>query len=70
MKIRWFTNACLSVESKSGTRVLCDPWFTPGAFLGSWFQWPPVDPEVPRGILETKWDAIYITAPRCFVWAV
>ncbi len=61
MKVRWFTNACLSVESKSGTRVLCDPWFTPGAFLGSWFQWPPVDPEVPRGILETKWDAIYIT---------
>jgi UDP-MurNAc hydroxylase len=29
-------------------RVLCDPWFTPGAYDGSWFQWPVVDDPIER----------------------
>lgn len=42
MKVTYLTNACVIVEH-NGTRVLCDPWLTDGAYYGSWFHWPPPD---------------------------
>ncbi len=41
MKIRFVTNACMEILTKS-VRLLCDPWLVPGAFDGSWWQNPPL----------------------------
>jgi UDP-MurNAc hydroxylase len=43
MKIQWFRSATVGIYSKSGTSILCDPWITDGAFIGSWFHWPPLE---------------------------
>ena len=36
MLIEHFHNAACIVTSNGGQRVLCDPWFNDGVFLGSW----------------------------------
>ncbi|MFS4461115.1 MBL fold metallo-hydrolase [Bdellovibrio sp. HCB2-146] len=41
MKVRYIYSACVVVET-SDIKICCDPWFTPGAFDGSWYQYPPV----------------------------
>lgn len=41
MKIRFVTNACFEIVLKEA-RIFCDPWLVPGAFDGSWWQWPPL----------------------------
>jgi UDP-MurNAc hydroxylase len=61
MKVTWHTNACVIIESKKGARILCDPWFTAGAFLGSWFHWPPLPTGEADDIEESEFDAIYIS---------
>lgn len=56
MKLKLYTNSCVLVEH-SGIRVLCDPWFTQGAYYGSWFQMPyKLDPDEFDGI-----DYLYIS---------
>jgi len=40
-RIRFYTNAALEIHT-ADARILCDPWFTPGAFDGSWFHYPPL----------------------------
>jgi UDP-MurNAc hydroxylase len=42
MKVRYVYSACVVIESPD-LRILCDPWFTPGAYDGSWYQWPAID---------------------------
>ena len=42
MRVRFFTNAALEIDAEPVT-ILCDPWFVPGAFDGSWWQWPPLE---------------------------
>ena len=61
MKITWYTNACVRISSKSGSNVLCDPWVNPGAFLGSWFQWPPLPDDFESQLLRDPCDGIYIS---------
>lgn len=61
MKITWYTNACVRVTSKSGANILCDPWVNPGAFLGSWFQWPPLPDNFESQLLNEPCNGIYIT---------
>lgn len=39
MKIHFVTNACYEVITPK-VRIFCDPWLIPGAFDGSWWQWP------------------------------
>ncbi len=41
MKIKFYTNAGLEIITDKA-KILCDPWFIPGAFDGSWWQWPPL----------------------------
>jgi UDP-MurNAc hydroxylase len=41
LKIKFYTNAGLEIVGKH-TDILCDPWFVPGAFDGSWWHWPPL----------------------------
>lgn len=47
MQVRYLYSACVVIET-SDVRVLCDPWFTPGAYDGSWFQWPVIDDPVAK----------------------
>ena len=57
MKVRYIYSACVEIQTAS-TRILCDPWFTDGAFEGSWFHYPTV--KNPLKILR-KPDYIYIS---------
>lgn len=61
MRVRWFRSATVGVESRSGTKILCDPWFTDGAFVGSWFHWPPLEGFEYAEALDIPWDAVYIS---------
>ncbi len=61
MKVKWLNNAGCLITSASGTAILCDPWLTPGAYMGSWYQWPPLRPELVEELLMTPVDAILIT---------
>ena len=56
MRVKYIYSACLEIEC-SGFTILTDPWFTPGAYDGSWFHYEDVDPfEV-----LSKPDVIYIS---------
>jgi UDP-MurNAc hydroxylase len=61
MKIRWYSNACVLIEARSGARILCDPWVNSGAFLGSWFQWPPLPEDFEEQLLSMRVDGVYIS---------
>jgi len=61
MRVRWHTNAAVEISSSSGTTILCDPWVNPGAFLGSWFQWPPLPDGFGDYLLQAPFDAVYIS---------
>ena len=37
--VRYFYSACVSIDTPD-VRILCDPWFTEGAYDGSWYQYP------------------------------
>ena len=41
MKVRYIYSACVVIETEDLT-LCCDPWFTPGAYNGSWYQYPPL----------------------------
>lgn len=43
MKIRYINSACLQIEIR-GINILSDPWFTDGAFNGSWFKITALNP--------------------------
>ena len=40
MKIKYYYSACVQVTTSNNLKILCDPWFTPGAYMGSWHQFP------------------------------
>jgi len=61
VKITWYTNACVRISSSTGANILCDPWLTPGAFLGSWFHWPPLSEDFENILLTEPCNGIYIT---------
>lgn len=61
MKIQWYRSATVGIFTNAGTKVLCDPWLTDGAFIGSWYHWPPLDGSEFESVAETEWDAIYIS---------
>ena len=42
MRARYIYSACIVIETDDVT-ICCDPWFTPGAYDGSWYQYPPLD---------------------------
>jgi len=61
MRIQWYTNACVRIIAKNGTNILCDPWVNEGAFLGSWFHWPPTPKSFEEELLSQKCDGVYIS---------
>lgn len=58
MRVRSLYNAGLLIEA-DGVRLLCDPWFTDGAYQGAWAIWPrPLE----NPVLEIgKVNAIYVS---------
>ena len=61
MKVEWFRSATVGVTSNSGTSILCDPWLTDGAFLGSWYHFPPLQGFEFQEVLGRPWDAVYVS---------
>jgi len=43
MKIQYIYSACLEISTPSIT-ILTDPWFTEGAYDGTWYHFPEIDP--------------------------
>lgn len=58
MRVRYIYSACVVIETEDLT-LCCDPWFTPGAYYGSWYQYPPL-PKHPIDLIG-KVDAIYVS---------
>lgn len=61
MKVTWHTNACVEITANDGTNILCDPWVEPGAFLGSWYQWPPLPDAFEQYLMDRRIDAVYVS---------
>ncbi len=56
-RVRYIYSACIVIETDD-LKILCDPWFTPGAYDGAWYPFPVVsDPIRTLG----KCDYIYIS---------
>ena len=58
MKLRYIYSACTVCETEDA-KILSDPWFTPGAFYGSWQLYPPLKKK-PIEVIG-KVDAIYVS---------
>ena len=56
MKVKYIYSACIEVEC-NGFRILTDPWFTDGAYDGTWYQYPKINPFD----FISKPDLIYIS---------
>jgi UDP-MurNAc hydroxylase len=41
VRARYIYSACIVIETPDA-RICCDPWFTPGVYDGSWYQYPPL----------------------------
>ncbi len=61
MRIEWYRSATVGIFTNSGISVLCDPWMTDGAFIGSWFHWPPLEGYEFDELVKRPWDFIYIS---------
>ncbi|WP_095696663.1 MBL fold metallo-hydrolase [Candidatus Planktophila versatilis] len=61
VKIQWYRSATVGIFSDSGNSILCDPWMTDGAFIGSWYHWPPLEGFEFDFLVSKNWDAIYIS---------
>lgn len=61
MQIQWYRSATVGIFSQSGASILCDPWITDGAFIGSWHHWPPLEGFEFEDLSNRKWDALYIS---------
>ena len=57
MRVRYIYSACIEIETPD-VRILTDPWFTDGAYDGSWHQFPKL--EAPLDTLREP-DLIYIS---------
>tara|TARA_B100001540_G_scaffold295285_1_gene295935 strand:+ start:685 stop:1971 length:1287 start_codon:yes stop_codon:yes gene_type:complete len=42
IKVKYIYSACIIIETED-CKILCDPWFTEGAYDGSWFHFPKID---------------------------
>jgi len=56
MKIKYIYSACIEIDC-GGFKILTDPWFTDGAYDGSWYHFPKIDPFK----FISKPDLIYIS---------
>ena len=57
MKVLYVYSACIEIETQD-LRILTDPWFTAGAYDGSWHQFPRM--KSPLSVLSEP-DVIYVS---------
>ena len=57
MEFKVHGHACLEVIA-SGKSIICDPWLVGSAYWRSWWNYPPLQPNV---LEEINPDYIYIT---------
>jgi len=55
--VTYYYSACVALKTKD-ISILCDPWFTEGAFDGAWYHYPPIDDPLE---LVGEHNAIYIS---------
>jgi UDP-MurNAc hydroxylase len=58
MRFQILSHAGLSTTSASGVNLLCDPWVVGSTYWRSWWNYPPVSPEL---IASLKPDYVYLT---------
>lgn len=62
MRLEFYRSATVGIFSDDRkTSVLCDPWLSNGAFLGSWFHDPPLEGFEFDEVLRIPWTFIYIS---------
>lgn len=61
MQVQLFRSATVGIRSDGGTQILCDPWLTDGAYIGSWHHWPRLEGDEFESVLARQWDAVYIS---------
>ena len=55
MRVRYLYSACVVIETEDA-KILCDPWFTQGAYDGAWYQYPPLqNPIETIGPVDLVW---------------
>ncbi len=57
IKVSYIYSACILIETPN-VKIVCDPWFTPGAFDGAWHHYPPCDHPIE---VIGECDIIYIS---------
>lgn len=57
IEVTYYYSACVGIRTPEAS-VLCDPWFTDGAFDGSWYQFPKLSD--PLGVIG-PYDYVYIS---------
>lgn len=58
--LRWILNACFSIQSDN-IKIIFDPWGSPTASIGSWFQSRRLTPDLLALIFEESYDAVVVT---------
>ena len=61
MQVEFVANASFIVRLSSGKTLLTDPWWTEGAYYGSWHNFPPINPERRAQYLQLRPDWIFIS---------
>ncbi|MGH6933299.1 MAG: MBL fold metallo-hydrolase, partial [Dongiaceae bacterium] len=61
MKIEFITNASFLINFDNGRKLLTDPWYTDGIYLGTLFNFPPLSDEQRQRYLGSRPDFIYIS---------
>ena len=57
MKVRYIYSACIEIQTED-LRILTDPWFTDGAYDGSWHHFPRIDD--PLEVIREP-DLVYVS---------
>lgn len=57
MKLKYYYSACVSIITPD-VSILCDPWFTDGAYDGAWYQFPKFQRAIDR---IDRYDLVYIS---------
>ena len=47
LTVTYYYSACVAIAGTDAS-ILCDPWFTPGAYDGAWHQYPRLEDPISR----------------------
>ena len=61
MKIEFISNASFLFTFQNGKTLLTDPWYSGGAYYGSWYPYPPLSESARAKYVSSEPDFIYIS---------